>query len=99
MLRTFVTSLVEAAAILFCAGACLFLASDLVERHSFDTGPLFILILYCLPIGIAALRRHNALLNIMVLNLWLGWTLLGWLVALIWACDTDVEAVSEVAQV
>jgi len=30
-----------------------------------------------------------------VTNLWLGWTGIGWLVALIWACDTNVEASSE----
>jgi len=95
MLRTIATSLAEAAAILLFAGLCLFLAIYLVEKHSFDTGPLFILLLYCLPIGVAALRKHNALLDIMVTNLWLGWTGIGWIVALIWACDTNVEASSE----
>jgi hypothetical protein len=31
----------------------------------------------------------------MILDLWLGWTLIGWLVALIWACDTDVQPAIE----
>ena len=91
MLRTVASSLAQSVAILLCAWCCYSLASYLVEKHSFDIGPLFIFLLYLLPIGVAALRRHNALLDIMVLNLWLGWTLIGWLVALIWACDTDVE--------
>jgi len=95
MLRTAASSLAQSLAILLCAGTCYYLAIFLVEKHSFDIGPLFIFVLYLLPIGIAALRKHNALLDIIILDLWLGWTLIGWLIALIWACDTDVEAAIE----
>ena len=95
MVRTIATSLAQAVAIMLFSGTCYFLASYLVEKHSFDYGPLFLLILYVMPIAVAALRKHNAQLNIMLLNLWLGWTLIGWFVALIWACDTDVEATAE----
>jgi hypothetical protein len=31
----------------------------------------------------------------MVTNLWLSWTIIGWIVALIWACDSNVEATSK----
>jgi hypothetical protein len=95
MIRTAASSVAQSVAILLCAWCCYYLAIYLVEKHSFDIGPLFILLLYLLPIGVAALRRHNALLDIMVLDLWLGWTLIGWLVALVWACDTDVEVALE----
>lgn len=91
MLRTIVTSVAEATAILLCAGFCLFLTSYIVQKDSWSVGPLVILVLYFLPIGVASVRKHNAVLNIMVVNLWLGWTVLGWIVALVWACDTDVE--------
>ena len=71
---------------------CWSLVAYFVEYHSFDLGPLLLLMLYPLPIAVAALRKHNALLSIIVTNLWLGWTVIGWIVALIWACDTNVEA-------
>ncbi|MFZ0311605.1 MAG: superinfection immunity protein [Candidatus Korobacteraceae bacterium] len=95
MLRTIASSLAQSLAILLCAGTCFALAGYLVEKHSFDIGPLFLFLLYLLPIGVAALRKHNASLDIIILNLWLGWTLIGWLVALVWACDTDVETAME----
>ena len=41
---------------------------------------------YFLPIIIAAIRGHNNCLSIFILNLLLGWTFVGWVVALIWAC-------------
>ena len=50
-------------------------------------GPLLLLALYPLPIGVATLRKHNAVLDIAITNLWLGWTIIGWVFALIWACD------------
>jgi len=65
------------------------------STHSFDLGPLLLLMLYPLPIAVAALRKHNALLSIIVTNLWLGWTVIGWFVVLIWACNWDVEPAAE----
>ena len=43
---------------------------------------------YLLPSLVARARRHRNVNAITVLNLFLGWTVLGWLVALIWA-STD----------
>ena len=37
---------------------------------------------YCLPTGIAILRRHENVTPIMVLNLAFGWTVLAWIAAL-----------------
>jgi uncharacterized membrane protein YqaE (UPF0057 family) len=53
----------------------------------------FILIVYFLPLVVASSRRHKNKSAITVLNLLLGWTLLGWIVALIWAFTDNTEAV------
>ena len=42
-------------------------------------------VLYFLPAAIAVLRPHQSAAAILVLNLLLGWTVLGWIVALIWS--------------
>ena len=42
-------------------------------------------VIYCLPFLIATAREHKNRVAILLLNLFLGWTGLGWLVALIWA--------------
>jgi hypothetical protein len=50
---------------------------------------------YFLPAIVASIRRHRNRLAIGILNLLLGWTLLGWIVAMVWACTSDVEPRSE----
>ncbi len=40
---------------------------------------------YFLPAIVAAARRHQNANAVMILNLFLGWTFLGWVVAMIWA--------------
>lgn len=42
--------------------------------------------LYFLPLIVAVLKNKRNMLAISMLNLFAGWTLLGWLAALIWAC-------------
>ena len=44
-----------------------------------------ILIIYCLPSIVAGLRRHHNRVAIGACNLLLGWTILGWIGALVWA--------------
>jgi hypothetical protein len=43
-------------------------------------------LIYFLPTVIALARGHLSTLAIFLLNLFLGWTLLGWVIALIWSC-------------
>lgn len=43
-------------------------------------------IVYCLPLVVAAGRDHPQTMAIGILNLLLGWTGLGWIGALVWAC-------------
>lgn len=40
---------------------------------------------YFLPTIIAVLRKHKNALGIGLLNLFLGWTMLGWVGALVWS--------------
>src|SRR6185437_8273552 len=44
---------------------------------------------YFLPTIVAVLRRKASSLGIFLLNLFLGWTFIGWVVALIWALSAD----------
>lgn len=42
--------------------------------------------LYLVPSALALVRRHQNFWLIVLLNLLLGWTGVGWLAALVWAC-------------
>ena len=43
------------------------------------------ILVYLAPAFIASTRGHHQTMAIFVLNLFLGWTLLGWVGALVWA--------------
>jgi T4 superinfection immunity protein len=47
---------------------------------------LLLLAVHFLPSVIAFKRRHHNRIAILVLNVLLGWTFIGWVVALVWAC-------------
>jgi hypothetical protein len=47
----------------------------------------FILALYFLPSIVAGGRNHASSGGILVINLFLGWTVLGWIGALAWAAS------------
>ena len=71
-----------------------------LAAHSVNAGllVLFFLIVYLIPSEVAYSRLHHNRLAIMVLNIFLGWSLLGWIIALVWACTSDVEPQYEPAQ-
>jgi len=50
-------------------------------------------VLYFLPSIIASARSKRDVTAIVLLNFLLGWTMIGWVVALVWAVKTDVPAV------
>ncbi|TAA18735.1 superinfection immunity protein [Pseudoxanthomonas winnipegensis] len=54
---------------------------QLVAASFFITAPL----LYLLPTIEAALRKHRNLAGVALLDILLGWTVLGWIGAMIWA--------------
>jgi len=41
---------------------------------------------YFLPTLIAAVRKHKNTVPIVLINLFAGWTVIGWFGSLIWAC-------------
>ena len=41
--------------------------------------------IYFVPVLVAANNNHPAAVSIFLLNLFLGWTVLGWVAALVWA--------------
>ncbi len=48
---------------------------------------LFLTALYFLPSILGRDKRDRA--GIFLLNLFLGWTLVGWVIALVWACAAE----------
>jgi hypothetical protein len=85
--RHFVTSII--------GGVILFGSSLVAARLSLpaDFGRLIAigLLIYFVPWLIAVWRGHHNTLAIFALNLLLGWTFLGWVAAVVWAC-TQVKA-------
>jgi hypothetical protein len=49
-------------------------------------------VMYFLPSIIALARSKRDLLAIFLLNLFLGWSVIGWIVALVWAAKSDVPS-------
>jgi len=46
-------------------------------------------VMYFLPSIIALARSKRDILAIFLLNLFLGWSIIGWIVALVWATKSD----------
>ncbi|HUS98492.1 MAG TPA: superinfection immunity protein [Hyphomicrobiaceae bacterium] len=55
---------------------------------------LLVAMLYFTPALIAAGRHHHNAPAILATNLLAGWTILGWIVAFIWACTATPPSVS-----
>lgn len=56
-------------------------------------GLAFSLALLFLPTLVANSRRHPNTLAIFLVNLFFGWTFIGWVVSLIWACTRPAAPV------
>lgn len=48
-------------------------------------------VLYFVPSAIALLRRHRNAIAIVALNIFLGWTLVGWVVSLVWGLSNPAS--------
>ncbi len=44
-----------------------------------------VLLIYFLPSIIAVKKDHKNMASILLINMFLGWSLIGWLVAIVWA--------------
>lgn len=53
---------------------------------------------YLTPTGIAIIRKRTNTMAIFVLNLFLGWTIIGWVVALVWAVAQDATKPQTIVQ-
>ena len=50
-----------------------------------------LLYIYFIPSIVATKRSHHNRLAINILNIFLGWTFLGWVIALTWACINPIQ--------
>ncbi|HLV86841.1 MAG TPA: superinfection immunity protein [Candidatus Sulfotelmatobacter sp.] len=50
-------------------------------------------VMYFLPTIIAMIKSKRDTVAILLLNLFLGWSVIGWFVALIWAAKNDAPVV------
>jgi hypothetical protein len=58
---------------------------------------IFALVLYFLPAIVASCREHHNKSAILALNLFLGWTFVGWVIALVWSLTNSAQAVATAA--
>jgi hypothetical protein len=49
------------------------------------------LAIYFIPCFVSGAKHKTNGIAIAMLNLFLGWTLVGWVVALVWACTNDKQ--------
>jgi hypothetical protein len=66
------------------------LGHDIALGRSSDFWGLVILA-YFVPMIVAHQRRHRQRFAITILNIFAGWTVIGWVGGLVWACTTDIE--------
>jgi len=50
-------------------------------------------VMYFLPSIVALARSKRDTAAIVLLNIFLGWTVIGWVIALVWAAKTDAPMV------
>ena len=55
---------------------------------------VLIVFMYFLPTVVANSREHKNKPAICVLNIFLGWTMIGWVIALIWAFTDNTKKVA-----
>ena len=51
----------------------------------------FCLVLYFIPIIISGIRNHKNGMAIAMVNLFTGWTVIGWIIALVWSFTDNVN--------
>lgn len=52
---------------------------------------IYSVLLYFLPVITAQRRHHREVAPIAIVNLVFGWTIIGWVIALIWSCTSNVK--------
>ncbi|CAC9605580.1 hypothetical protein [uncultured Gammaproteobacteria bacterium] len=54
---------------------------------------IILLVIYFIPVIIASGREHPSTGAIFILNLLLGWTLLGWVFAIVWSFTNPTQVI------
>lgn len=57
--------------------------------------PILIALVYLLPGIVADCRNHRHSRYITILNILTGWTVVGWLIALVWACQDQTTGIPD----
>lgn len=68
---------------------------ELVRMHTIILIGVCLVVFY-LPIIIAIFRKHKNFLPIFIINFFLGWTVIGWLISLIWSVKASKERVTKI---
>lgn len=61
--------------------------TTLIAASDSDAIAVCLVILYFVPTVVAGCRHHHQMASIVVVNLFLGWTFIGWVAALAMACS------------
>lgn len=61
------------------------------SSHVNFTVLIIVLLIYFIPLVVAVGRRHKNAVPIFIVNIFLGWTFIGWFGALVWAFTDNVE--------
>lgn len=69
------------------------LLAEYINPFSAFFGGSFIIIslIYFFPTMVCLLRKHNNKIPIFIVNIILGWTFIGWVVALVWSFTSNTE--------
>ena len=62
-----------------------------MEFHATHYTGDILLVIYIVPAIIASWRQHRQWSAIVALNLVGGWTIVGWIIAAVWACTADTN--------
>jgi len=83
-------------AVLIMFGIALGNAGHLGDANAVFGAVLIVVVsftIYFLPAIVAAQRGHRHIMAIFVTNLFLGWTFIGWVAALVWSCMNTLKPV------
>ena len=69
--------------------------SPLMNFIPFIIPLLIIILIYFIPTFIAKKKNHRQKTAIIIVNVFLGWTFLGWVVALVWSVMKDNDTMKQ----
>jgi hypothetical protein len=72
----------------------LLVAANAAGRAALGVVLLIVFVIYFIPTAIAIIRKNRQTPAVIAVNFFLGWTLLGWVGALVWALAGPQESAS-----